>query len=220
MLQAPLPLAGAVQLHQPENANAADANAGKDAVRHLRTPERTTVGAAVHCNMEPARQLNMRSGSSHRAALGDLTIMSCCVGTTVVLEGRPAAMMNCSAVRLLQRPSGICGGCSVLTHAVPTTRSQQASQSPRRLAPRWTHRKRVTTMPRRVSRWRGLTENTCAAGSPQFQMAGHCTDQTAARCASWMSAAVELPLGSPAHQQGQACVDVDGENGLDQVVSG
>ena len=30
-------------------------------------------------------------------------MMSCWVGTTVVLEGRPAAMMNCSAVRLLQR---------------------------------------------------------------------------------------------------------------------
>ena len=32
-----------------------------------------------------------------------LTMMSCCVGNTVVLEGRPAAMMNCRAVRLLQQ---------------------------------------------------------------------------------------------------------------------
>ena len=36
MPQAPLPLAGAVQLHQPEHANAADADASQDAVGNLR----------------------------------------------------------------------------------------------------------------------------------------------------------------------------------------
>jgi hypothetical protein len=40
MPQAPLLLAFAVQLHQPENANAADADAGKDAVGNLRVKKR------------------------------------------------------------------------------------------------------------------------------------------------------------------------------------
>jgi hypothetical protein len=39
MPQAPLLLAFAVQLHQPENANA-DADAGKDAVGNLRVKKR------------------------------------------------------------------------------------------------------------------------------------------------------------------------------------
>jgi hypothetical protein len=34
--QATLPLPFAMQLHQPENTNAADADAGQDAVGHLR----------------------------------------------------------------------------------------------------------------------------------------------------------------------------------------
>ena len=44
MLQAPLPLAIAVQLHQPEHTDAADANAGEDAIRNLQ--EEMTVGVA------------------------------------------------------------------------------------------------------------------------------------------------------------------------------
>jgi hypothetical protein len=47
MLQAPLPLACAVQLHQPENANAADADASQDAIGDLRARQGATVGARV-----------------------------------------------------------------------------------------------------------------------------------------------------------------------------
>ena len=151
------------------------------------------------CDMEPARQLSRRSGSRTRAAQGS--------HNDQLLGGNnSSAGGQASSDDELQRREAPAAARAAAGQSsriqFRQQRGQQASQSPRQLAPQsWTHRKSVTTMPRRVSRWRGLTENTCGAGSPQFRVAGHCNDQSATRCTSWMGAAAELALavaGAPA----------------------